>query len=179
MEILLNVLLVGLIVLVTHKLAASGKKQYYYWLGWGTVILSIAPILLYFYLGPPPHPGKYEVVDIEYTSCYIDGPDDGKSIILETGSSKYSIYYQLWPKDIGEGEIVNRLSLSSRAKVWLVSKDDTEIKGIDTLDFRIAPSKGYEWDRTNRKALLWLSAFFSFLGLLLILAVRFQHRSNG
>lgn len=49
-ELLFYLFLTAIIISVTHKLASSGKKSGYYWLGSGAIILSGAPVLIYFFL---------------------------------------------------------------------------------------------------------------------------------
>ena len=117
---------------------------------------------------------KYYVTDIEYTACYLKGDKDTRLVILDTGSKSFSIYYRLWRKEYKEEDVINMLSKSSRARIWLTSRDDTEIKGIQATYFRIDPSKGYEWDKTNRNSLLWISAGLILLGLLVIVTARFS-----
>jgi hypothetical protein len=159
---------------VTHKLASSGKKSYYYWLGSGAIILSGVPVLIYFSTGQPLSPEKYFVTDIEYTKCYLEGDEDDRSVILDDGSTKFSIYYPLWHKEFKEKDVINMLSKSSQAKVWLISKDDTKIKGIHSTHFRIDPSKGFEWDKTNRNSLLWISAGLLLSGLFVLVTAKFS-----
>ena len=161
-----------IIIWATHKLASSGKKSNYYWLGAAAIILSGIPILIYFFIGRPLPPEKYHVADIEYTACYLEGDKYNRSVTLDAGNKKYSIFYWLWHEEYKDEDIVNALSKSSQARIWLISNDDTKIKGIQTAYFRIDPSKGYEWDNTNRNSLLWISAILSSLGLLIIVAVR-------
>jgi len=178
-ELLFYLFLTAIIISVTHKLASSGKKSGYYWLGSGAIILSGAPVLIYFFMGPPLPQEKYYVADIEYTACYLKGDKSDSSVILDTGPKKFSIRYCLWPEEYKPEEykrknVVNMLSKSSRARIWLTSKDDTKIQGIQSTYFRIDSSKGYECDRTNRNSLLWISAGLSLLGLLIIVTARFS-----
>jgi hypothetical protein len=173
-QILFYLFLTTVIISVTHKLASSGKKSSYYWLGSGGIILSGVPVLIYFFMGQPLPPEKYCVADIEYTACYLEGDKGDRSVILDAGSKKFSIYYWLWHKEYHEKDVIDMLSKSSQARIWLKSKNDTKIKGIRSTYFRIDPSKGYEWDKSNRKSLLWIGAGLLLWGLLVIVYARFS-----
>lgn len=138
----------------------------------GVLALAGATALLFYWLGwEPATVEDYYATEISYSNCYYDRKSEDRKIILESGEKKYRIYYYIWQDHYEPETIVHELSKYSRAKVWLTAKDESDIRGVATRTLTIDPSIGVAWDRSNRKAMLWVVIGFFIAGGVLIVIV--------
>lgn len=135
------------------------------------LITLVASTVLFFYFRslPPINVENYYSTEINYSRVYYEKNTDSSEIILVSGEQDYKIYYQIWTKAYSPEVIVDGLAKSNRAKIWLVSTDSHEIKGIITSTFIIDPALGIAWDKDNRQTGVILSTVFIFCGGILML----------
>lgn len=180
MEFLLDFLRYLLISILTPRFASNRNRLPYYILGLLCLAVSAASLFLYWIVYVPVTQEDYYRTTIVYTKCYSINPKEHRAIILETSDKKYRLYHGLWRQAYADEYVLNALSRSSRATVWLAGKDKDDIKGIATEHFNIEPSVGVDWDTSNRAALLWLAFFFSGLGAIVIVsAIMWVGESGG
>ena len=135
----------------------------------GLLAIALACGLLFYYLSwEPAAVETYRVEDISYARCYYDDKSDDRKIVLESGGKAYRLYPYIWQDKYDAATVVRELGRHSEAKVWLPSNGDPFIKGIATPTLTIDPSMGAAWDRSNRKAMLWVIGGFFLAGAVLI-----------
>lgn len=149
------------------------KKLPHYLLGCFAIFLS-GLCLLWRYIYRPVPMERFQTIQISYSNCLAEGPRDDRRIILKSGDKDYVLHDWLWKKRSKEDEVLAALKRSSDAVVWLPTSEDHNVRGLETATFRIDPSVGAEWDKSNRNALLWIFALFFGLGSFLIVVVRFS-----
>jgi hypothetical protein len=155
------------------RATACRKKLPHYLLGCFSIFIS-GLCLLWYYLYPPVPREQFQAIRISYSNCVAEGSRDDRRIVLKSGDKDYVLQYWLWKKRHKEAEVVAALKQSSEALVWLATSENHDLRGLETATFRIDPSVGAEWDRSNRNAARWLSAGFFGAGLLLIAVVRYS-----
>jgi hypothetical protein len=173
---LLSQLLTDLLTSLTlGRLSVSKKRLSYILIGLLGVMLGVASLLAYYFISPPMSKDQYYVTSIEYSRCYAT--ESKKSVVLENNNTKYFLDDYMWNKNYTYNEIVDLLNQSSKVTVWIPSKESKTIKGIAAPNFKIEPSVGEAWDRSNRRAWLWAAVLFLSLGILLIISACFVDES--
>jgi hypothetical protein len=138
-----------------------------------TLIGSLC-LLFYFRSLPPTTVESYSVAEISYSRVYYDGQTDYPKIFVVADGKDYKIYDTIWRKHYSPEMIVDGLSKSNRAKIWLDSPDSRSIKGIVTPTFSIDPSLGVAWDNENNGAGQFVAWIFIVLGGFLIVTLLFS-----
>lgn len=141
--------------------------------GFVTLIGSLC-LLFYFRSLPPTTVESYSVAEIYYSRVYYDRQTDYPKIIVVTDEKEYRIYDTIWRKHYSPETIVDGLSKSNRAKIWLDSPDSRGINGIVTPTFSIDPSLGVAWDNENNGAGQFVAWIFIVLGGFLIITLLFS-----
>ena len=141
----------------------------------GLLVLVGSLILLFYFRSLPPITVEnYYSKEIAYSRVYYDkqrsydGQTKSAKIVLASDEQKYNISYRIWQDYYSPETIVDGLTKSNQARIWLESPDSHEIKGIATLTFSIEPALGVEWDKNNRHWGVIVAWMFIVCGGLLI-----------
>lgn len=179
MSFLADLLTDLLISLGVSSTVSSKRKLPYFIIGGISIIVSGLSLLLCLYLLKPVPIENYYMASITYTYCYGTGPKDDRSILLGNLDKKYLLSHYLWPKGYSESKIVDLLSQSEQATIWLASKDDlkldtVKLKGLSTKSFTVEPSIGWKKDKFTQRLWFGLAGMFFVLGIVIIVAVWFD-----
>jgi hypothetical protein len=157
-----------IIYLTAGRFSTSPRKATFFILGFLELIISMAALIVYSLVLTPSSAERYYVTTIAYSQSYLTGSN--KSVVLQAGNTKYFIDHYLWKDKCSGRQVVDALSNSTEATVWLKERNSHAIKGISTSGFNIDPTVGEEADNANRRAVLWLAVLFFALGAACVIA---------
>ena len=158
----------------TLIISASSIRNKTILIVFGVLTFAVSTGLLFYFRSLPPTAiENYYGTEISYSRVYYDRNTDNRKIVLVSEGRNYNISYTIWQKQYSPETIINELTKSNRAKVWLDSPDSSQIKGIVSSTFSIDPSIGITWDKENRNAGIYLSWAFIGLGIILIVVTIF------
>jgi len=136
----------------------------------GLLSLIGGSVLLYYWSTLPPSTvGNYYETEIVYSDIDYKRRSDYPKITIKTKDKDYELNYYIWrTAKVDPEAIVQELSKSSNAKIWLSERHGEDIRGIITPTLTIEPTVGVEWDNSNNGAMRWVAIMFIVCGLILV-----------
>ena len=109
-------------------------------------------LFIYPYIAEPITLENYQVTKVKYQKVYFD--KNGENVVLVSGDRKFNISNPI-VNNIEETsccEIVEKLKLSSEAKIWFAEsfRGTFLVKGIKTDNYYYTPSKSVIYDNDTR-----------------------------
>lgn len=157
-------LIVGIILSVALPYLMAKSSRIY---AFGIVFIVGGSLLAaYYYFHEPVKLEDYHVTEITYQKVYFKESAD--KIILQSNGKEYGLSQSVidfYGQD-NLKEIVRKLSLSSKAKVWL--DDKNFIMGIESENFNMPPEVGVEYDNKTIKGMVktgWIPAVFGLIAI--------------
>lgn len=114
--------------------------------------------MYYWSILPQSSVDKYYASEIVYSGIDYKRRGDYPKITIKTKDKDYELNYYIWrTAKIDPETIVQELSKSNNAKIWLSERHDEDIRGIITTTLSIEPTVGVQWDNSNNVAMKWVA----------------------